>query len=100
MDEELIIGRNPVIEALKSGRTFRKVMISDRLNKKAYKELDRYCKHRNIKIQRVPRHQLDQLARGNHQGVIAHVEPHSYATIDDLFMRAEQCNELPFFIIL
>jgi 23S rRNA (guanosine2251-2'-O)-methyltransferase len=35
----------------------------------------------------------------NHQGVIAKVAAHEYATVDDLFALAEEKGEAPFFII-
>lgn len=100
MDEEIVIGRNPVIEALKSGRSVNKVIVSERINRKTYHEISRHCQRTNTTIQRVSRNRIDQLAPGNHQGIIAYVVPHSYATIDDLFTRAEARQEAPFFIVL
>ena len=48
----------------------------------------------------MPKSKLEQLDSGNHQGVIAYVASYQYATLDDLFQRAEERNEDPFFIIM
>lgn len=100
MAEDLIVGRNPVIEALKSGRSVNKVMISEGINQKAFKQLEQASKVAGTIVQRVPKNKLDQLADGNHQGVIAYVAAYQYASLEDLFHQADKKNESPFFIIL
>jgi len=58
-------------------------------------------KERKITFQFVPKQKLDQLAGTNaHQGIVASVAAHQYASIDTLFERAEVKGELPFFILL
>lgn len=100
MDDELIIGKNPVLEALKSGRSVNKVLISEHLNKATRKEFERASKQAGTVIQQVPKSRLNQIATGNHQGITAYVAAYQYASIEDLFKQAEVKNELPFFIIL
>jgi len=100
MDEELIIGRNPVLESLKSGRPVHKIIVSEQLNKKFIRQIEQTSKVSNPVIQKVPRKKLDQITTRNHQGVIAYVAPYEYATLEDIFNRANEANELPFFIVL
>lgn len=100
MAQDMIIGRNPVVESLKSGRSVNKVMVSEQINGKSYRELQQLSKQAGTIIQKVPKKRLDQLANGNHQGVIAYVASYQYASLDDLFAKAEAKNEDPFFIIL
>lgn len=100
MEDELIIGKNPVLEALKSGRSVNKVLISEQLNKATKKELEYAGKQAGTVVQQVPKSRLNQIAEGNHQGIAAYVASYQYASIEDLFKRAETNNELPFFIIL
>lgn len=100
MKEEIIIGRNPVIEALKSGRMIHKIFISDQLNVNARREINRLNKKVDAVVHQVPKHKLNQLSRGNHQGIVAFVAPYKYAQLDDLFTIAKERNEDPFFIIL
>src|SRR5699024_1475384 len=100
MEQEIIIGRNPVIEALKSGRSVNKVMVSGQMNDNSFYQLQQLSKVAGTVIQKVPKKRLDQLSNGNHQGVIAYVAPYQYASLDDLFANAEAKNEEPFFVIL
>lgn len=99
-DEELIIGRNPVMEALKSGRSVNKVMISEQVNARTKRQLEEASKAAGTIVQKVPKSRLTQLSDGNHQGVIAYVAAYQYASLEDLFKRAEEKNEAPFFVIL
>jgi 23S rRNA (guanosine2251-2'-O)-methyltransferase len=101
MDEEIIIGKNAVIEALKSGRSINKVFLSQQLNRSMQGKFIQLGKDAETVVQKVPKNKLDQISSGkNHQGVIAYVASYPYADIDDLFNTAEQTGEAPFFIIL
>lgn len=100
MDQEIIIGKNPVIEALKSGRSVNKVLVSEQLNHTVLKKLQQLAKEAGTIVQKVPKSKLDQIDNGNHQGVIAYVASYQYADLEDLFKRAAERQEDPFFIIL
>lgn len=100
MDEEVIVGKNPVIEALKSGRSVNKIIISEHLNMATRKQVEKAGKQAGTVIQKVPKSRLNQITKGNHQGIIAYVASYQYASIEDLFQRAADKNETPFFIIL
>ncbi|UOQ91393.1 23S rRNA (guanosine(2251)-2'-O)-methyltransferase RlmB [Halobacillus shinanisalinarum] len=100
MNDEWIIGKNSVQEALRSGRSINKVLASDQLQHQALKKLEQLAKENGIIVQRVPKKKIDQLVDGNHQGVAAAVAAYEYSDIDDLFARAEDKGETPFFIIL
>lgn len=100
MDEDLIVGKNPVIEALKSGRSVNKVMVSEGINQKVQRQIEQASKQAGTIVQKVPKSKLDQLTEGNHQGVVAYVAAYQYASLDDLFDKANEKNEVPFFIIL
>lgn len=100
MNDELIIGRNPVIEALKSGRSVNKIMVSEGINQHALRQIEQSNRATGAVIQKVPKNRLDQLVNGNHQGVIAYVAAYQYASLNDLYDRADQRKEPPFLIIL
>lgn len=100
MDHEYIIGRNPVIEALKSGRDINKIWVAEGANKGQIHTVLQLAKEQGVIVQQAPNKKLDQLAEGNHQGVIAHVAAYKYAELDDLFRTAEKQQETPFFLIL
>lgn len=96
----MIIGKNAVMEALKSGRSINKVIVSEQLNQNVTRKLQQLGKAAGTVIQKAPKHKLDQLSNGNHQGIIAYVASYEYATLDDLFTKAAAKEEAPFFIIL
>ncbi|SDN13137.1 23S rRNA (guanosine(2251)-2'-O)-methyltransferase RlmB [Sediminibacillus halophilus] len=100
MAEEWIIGKNPVTEALKSGRSINKILISDQLQKQASHKIQSLAKENGVTVQQVPRRKIDQLVEGNHQGVAAAVAAYAYSDLEDLFKAAEQKDEPPFFMIL
>lgn len=100
MKEEQIIGRNPVMEALKSGRAINKVFVSDQLNKQTEQEVLRATKKANTIMQKVPRKRMDQMSDGKHQGIIAYVSAYEYASVDAILQRATSEEVAPFLLIL
>lgn len=100
MSEEYIIGRNPVLEALRSEREVNKIWIAEGSQKGSMQPLIGLAKEKKVFIQIVPKKKIDQMTEGIHQGVVAQVAAYEYADLDDLFKKAEEKNEAPFFIIL
>lgn len=100
MDEEMIIGKNPILTALRAGRPIHKIMISDQLQAQAAKDIQGAAKKTKAVIQRVPRKKLDQLSAGKHQGLIAFVSAYEYQSVDAILQRAEEKNELPLLLLL
>lgn len=100
MEKECIIGMNPVLEAMKSGRIVHELLVSEHLKKQSIDTLRKEGMEQNVQIEQVPRHVLDKRVKGKHQGVVAYVEPYAYATLEDLFNVAEELGEQPFFVVL
>ena len=96
---EMIAGKNPVLEALRSGREINKLWIAEGVKKSGVQELIELAKERGVLVQFVPKQKIDKLA-DNHQGIVASVAAYDYAELDDLFKAAQNKNEDPFFIIL
>lgn len=100
MSADIIMGKNPVLEALKSGRDINKIFIAEGSQGGQMQQVIGLAKASNVFVQFVPKKKLDQMAEGNHQGVVAQVAAYQYAEIDDLFRAAENKNEAPFFLLL
>jgi len=100
VSQDYIIGKNPVIEALKSERDVNKVLIAEGSQKGQMQQVIGLAKARHVMVQFVPKKKIDGLVEGNHQGVIAQVAAYQYAELDDLFSRAEKRSEVPFFLLL
>ncbi|CAM4075889.1 23S rRNA (guanosine(2251)-2'-O)-methyltransferase RlmB [Mesobacillus thioparans] len=99
-NQDYIIGKNPVIEALKSDRDINKILIAEGSQSGQMQQVIGMAREANVMVQFVPKKKIDQLAEGNHQGVIAQVAAYEYAELDDLFAAAEKKNETPFFLLL
>ncbi|MDR4888469.1 23S rRNA (guanosine(2251)-2'-O)-methyltransferase RlmB [Fredinandcohnia sp. QZ13] len=100
MASDYIIGKNPVIEALKSERDINKIWIAEGSNRGQMNQITSLAKEGNVMVQFVPKKKIDQMVEGNHQGVVAQVAAYEYAEVDDILALAEKRNEAPFIILL
>lgn len=100
MSEDTIIGKNPVLEALRSKRDINKILIAEGSQRGQMQQITELAKEANVIVQFVPKKKIDQLAEGNHQGVLAYVAAYQYAELDDLFDAAKKKGDEPFFLIL
>lgn len=99
--ENVVEGRNPVIEVLKSDRTVEKLFVAKGEIEGSIKLILAVAKDKGLVISEVDRKKLDEMSDGgNHQGVIALVSPYKYSTIDDMLDYAAQKNEDPLIVIL
>ncbi len=96
----MIIGRNPVIEALKSGRTIEKILVQKNAEGSIGKILS-LAKDAGVVVVKSEKKNMDRIAEGRpHQGCIAYVSAYTYASMDDIYAKAEESGEDPFVIIL
>lgn len=96
-----IEGRNAVIEAFRSGKTVDKLFLLDGCQDGPMMTIRREAKKQDVAVKYVTKERLDQLSvTGKHQGVIAVIAAYEYARIEDLFDRAREKGEAPFFILL
>lgn len=98
---DVIAGRNPVTEALRSGRAIESVLIAKGELNGSVKVIAAKAKALKIPIKEVDRKKLDALCGGaTHQGVVALAAIKEYASVDDIFALAAAKNEAPFIIVL
>ena len=98
--ENILEGRNALTEALASGRAIDKVFIAEGSTDRALARLAAQAKQAGAVVVETDRRKLDQMsATGAHQGVIAMVAAHSYATLDDILNRAKERGEAPLIVI-
>lgn len=98
--ENVIIGRNAVIEALKADREIEKILISG-TGEGSIKKIVAMASDKKIPIHYSDRNALDRAANGgNHQGVVASVSAVANAEVEDLLALAKTRNEDPFLVIL
>ena len=101
-EEQLIIeGRNPVREAFRAGRTIDRLYVQDGLKDGPVLALVSKARKSDVIVTFVSKERLDEMSEtGKHQGVIAQCAAYSYAEVGDLFERAREKGEAPFFFLL
>jgi len=96
----LLIGRNPVTEAIKAGRPIDKILMQKDAQGSALK-IASMAREEGLQIQYVDKAVLDRLAPGRpHQGVAAYAAAHDYSTVDDILNAARAKGKDPVVVIL
>ncbi len=99
--EDLIEGRNAVIEALRSDRTIEQILVAKGDTKGSINVVLGLAKDKGTVVKYVERAKLDEMSQtGAHQGVIAIVTPYKYFALSDIIDHAKSKNEDPFILIL
>lgn len=100
MRDDLIVGRNAVKEALKSGRAADSLLVQRGERTGAVLPIIAECRERNIPVKEADAKKLDFMCgHANHQGVIMIAAAHEYAAVEDIFARAKEKGEPPFIVI-
>ena len=98
--EDKIMGRNPVLEAIRSCRSIDKILIKKGKYEGSIVPIIKKAKEVGIVLQEVDKAKLDTAAGGgSHQGVIAYVSAYEYSTVGGILNAAREKNEPPFVII-
>ena len=99
-ENQLIIGRNAVSEALRSERAIDTLLVAKGERNGSIGRIIATCREKGAVIKEVDKRKLDFLCGGgNHQGVAAYAASHEYAELEDIFSLAKERDELPFIII-
>ena len=99
MQSNLLVGRNPIREALKAGRDMEKLLVAKGELIGSAREIVAMAREQKVIVQEVDRAHLDAMAPG-HQGLIAVVSAYAYKTVDDMLALAKERGEEPFLVIL
>ena len=99
MESNLLVGRNPIREALRAGRDLEKLLVARGELIGSAREIVAMARDAKVVVQEVDRARLDAMAP-NHQGLIAVASAYAYSTVEDMFALAKSRGEQPFFVIL
>ena len=100
VENELIEGRNAVIEALRAGRAIDKIYLARGDVDKTLGHIASRAREKGVVVVECDRRKLDFMSRTHaHQGVIALCAVRDTCSIDDIFAIAEQRGEPPFVIV-
>ena len=97
----VIIGKNPVLEALKSGKEIEKIMIVKDRGHVNLSEILKIAADKGIVKQYVPSSKLREVAKTDkNQGIAAIVSEYKYYTIEEIINSAREKGKAPFIMIL
>lgn len=98
-EDGIVVGRNPVIELLRSGRDVDKLFVLGGNREGSVKMIVSMAVERGIPVVESDRAKLDMLSGGvNHQGVAASAPLKEYCTVDDILAIAKERGEDPFIV--
>ena len=101
INENIIEGRNAVLEAFRSGKPIDKLFVLDGCQDGPIRTIVREAKQHDTILQFVTKERLSQISEtGRHQGVIAYAAAYEYADVEDMLRLAESKGEDPFLILL
>ncbi len=99
--EDLVEGRNAVIELLKSDKTIEQLFVANGKIEGSINKILGLAKEKGVIVKEVDRKKLDLMSETKaHQGVIAQITPFKYNTVEEILNFAKQKGEDPFIIIL
>lgn len=97
--ENLLVGRNPIREAIKSGRDIERLLVARGELSGSAREIVMMAREQHIVVQTVDRSRLDEIT-GSHQGMIAFASAYRYSTVEDMLALAKERGEDPLLIVL
>lgn len=96
----IICGRNPVLEALRSGREIDRLLVCHGVSGGSVTAIITKAKQKGILIKEISPQKLDYYCGGaNHQGVAVMLASQEYSTVEDILNTARERNENPFIIV-
>lgn len=98
--KNIIAGRNPVVEALKTGQTIDKILLSKNASGDVVNEIRNLAKENNVPIQYVPIQKINGLTNVQHQGIIAFKSAVRYQDLQQVIDFVNSNGEVPLFVIL
>ena len=98
---DVIAGRNPVSEAVRSNRPIDKILVAKGEKSGAIVGILAKARDKKIPVKEVDRTKLDYVSGGaTHQGIVAFAAAKDYSTVDDILEYAESKGEAPFVVVL
>lgn len=99
-DGNVIVGRNPVLELLKSGRGIEKIYILKGEREGSVTKIFAEARSRGINVAEADKFKLDQLSGGNaHQGVAAIASAKEYVSLERIMEIAAEKGEKPLIVV-
>ena len=99
--EDIVIGRNAVMETVKSNATIECLYITNGNKEGSINTILKIAREKKIVVKEVDKKKLDSLSNGMvHQGVVARITPYKYYEVSDILDEAKRKGESPLIVIL
>lgn len=99
-DRNLICGRNPVLEAVRSGREIDRLLLAHGVSGGTVTVIVAKCKEKGILIKEISPRKMDEICGGSHhQGVAVTFAMQEYSTVEEILQTADERGEKPFLIL-
>lgn len=99
--ENIVIGRNPVLELIKSGRTIEKIYIAHGEHEGSIKKIIAMAREAGLVIVEADKAKLENICGSkNHQGILAFCTDYTYFSVEEILDYADERNEKPFLLVL
>lgn len=96
----LIIGRQPLVEALEGGKPIDKILLQKNAGGDVINTIRNLARQTNVPIQLVPVEKLNGMTKANHQGVLAFVARVQYMDLQQVIDHLVSNGEIPLFLML
>ncbi|HRP88848.1 MAG TPA: 23S rRNA (guanosine(2251)-2'-O)-methyltransferase RlmB [Edaphocola sp.] len=96
----LIIGRKPLIEALREAKDIEKIFMLKSASGEELGVIKSLAKNLDIAISYVPVEKLNGFTQANHQGVVAIASLVNFQSLQDIIDQVVDKGEVPFFVLL
>lgn len=98
--KNLIFGRHPVLDAIKTGTALDKLFLQKGIRGDFEREVRHLCKQHNIPLQVIPKERIQKITSGNHQGVVGLLSLLTYYKLEDVLPMIYEKSENPLFLLL
>ena len=95
-----VIGRNAVREVLESEHEVYQLFVLSSSKDETLASLVKLAQTRRIRVDYKTRDELNQIQKGNHQGIIAACAGYAFVQVEDILKSARKRGETPFILIL
>jgi 23S rRNA (guanosine2251-2'-O)-methyltransferase len=99
MADQLIVGRHPVLEALRGGRPLNSIFIQRQASGTVLQEILQLARDRQVPVKMVPPEKLRRMTRAAHQGCIAVASPVSYYELQHIISYVVEQGQVPLFVL-
>jgi 23S rRNA (guanosine2251-2'-O)-methyltransferase len=96
----LIIGRQPLVEALQTGKAIDKILLQKNATGEVINTIRKLARDQNIPVQLVPIEKLNGMTKANHQGIIAFAARVQYMDLQQVIDHVVSNGDLPLFLML